>query len=55
MCHPGLTDPTVAPLDSYIAERETELRWLTNPHLPTLLNDHHITLTTFRSLPNALS
>jgi predicted glycoside hydrolase/deacetylase ChbG (UPF0249 family) len=50
MCHPGLADPAIAPLDPYIAGRETELRWLTDPRLLTLVQHYTVTLTTFRTL-----
>jgi predicted glycoside hydrolase/deacetylase ChbG (UPF0249 family) len=50
MCHPGLTDPAVAPLDPYIAEREIELRWLCDRRVLALAEEHSVTITNFTAL-----
>lgn len=50
MCHPGLADPTVEMLDSYIDEREAELRWLCQPEVQATISRAGVHLTSFRDL-----
>lgn len=47
MCHPGLNDPAVAPLDPLVALRERELRWLCHPWLAALLVEARVSITSF--------
>jgi predicted glycoside hydrolase/deacetylase ChbG (UPF0249 family) len=47
MCHPGLVDPDVAELDSYVAERELELRWLCDRRVAAIFAAADIALGDF--------
>ncbi len=48
MCHPGYDDPALAG-SSYRAEREVELRLLTDPRLPSNLEQAGVELVTFQA------
>lgn len=50
MCHPGLNDQTVTGLDTMVAARETELRWLCSRPLERLIVESGIQLTSFAEI-----
>lgn len=50
MCHPGLADPAVGALDSAIAQRERELRWLCDERVWALFARAGIAVTGFGRL-----
>lgn len=50
MCHPGLIDPAVGALDSYVEERVSELRWLTDRRVLDLFVAEGIAITSFAEM-----
>ena len=51
-CHPGYYDPAFDAV--YHREREHELRTLTDPRLPRILDEERLHLISYRELPEAV-